>query len=1164
MPFARLTFVVVLLAATIMSGAASAATPLSNVDTRARDSGPVAPDARSARGTLARRLGDEGVVTTDRVSGGARLVARTDGFLTGRSGADAAAVALDYVRAQDTAFGLDGGDLGALRLTSRYTSPDGVTHVAWTQTDDGIASYDNVLYANVARDGRLLNIGGSAVGGLAVGSTAPALGAGEALTAAKGDVGGSIAAPRATQAPGAERATRFSSGDRAELTIFGDGSSERLAWRLEVTGKHGFLYEVVVDATSGDVLRRSSLTDQVSNASVYKNHPGAGNGGGTPVTVDLEADPTWLDRSTGDTMLRGNNAHAYADIGLLNGVDPGEDIPSSGGGNWDYPQTPFSVSAPCPSVGCTWNSGNASTKTTNRNQATTQLFWFVNTFHDHLKAAPIGFTHAARGFEYTDADGTGPGRGLDPVLAEANDSSGTNNADMSTPRDGGSPRLQSYFFTNPSLNAADQADVMYHEYTHGLTNRSVGTGAGMDADQSSAMGEGWSDWYALDYLVGEGLVIDGAANGQLQLGAYLLPGGFRRQGVDCPVGTSSGCPGTSRAGAGGFTLGDMGRVGDGFEVHDDGEIWAETLWDVRRALLSEPGVARTLVTGGLRLSPNNPSFLEARDAIIQADQAAYGGSHYATLWAAFAARGMGYGARTTSASATTALQAFDVPPLLLHESAVVSDPGPGGDGDDVAEPGETVSLAEMLRNASPVAVGPTTEGVLSSPMNGVLVEQPTASWPAFSAGATHSGTPAFEVTIPSSAGCSSDVPLDLALTAGTDTDSIALSLPVGRKPSTDVPQVVDSPTTAVSTLTFAGTGPMQALQVHITRLNHTWVGDLVVTLQSPSGLTRTLMDRPGSGADGASGDDFSDLLLADNATTPIDELPFSGPAGGYTGRYKPTQSLSAFDGQNRQGTWTLRVTDAYPATDSGALQAWALQPNGCPAPPPAPAVAPPPPPAPAPAPPAPPPPAPAPPAPPPPAPPTSVPPAPAKLEVARAGVANGRLDVLARITARATGRVAVRYRSAGTTTRFSAPIVDGTIRISRALTAAQRSKPTGIFTLVYDGSATVQPDEVTLRAATRKALLVRTTTRIDNSGRLLVAGKITSRARGVVRVRIGYAKGGAAAFASFQAKIANGKWSLAAPLPSEAARAGGQLSIQFTGYEPGPIRGEQLAKAVDP
>jgi hypothetical protein len=184
--------------------------------------------------------------------------------------------------------------------------------------------------------------------------------------------------------------------------------------------------------------------------------------------------------------------------------------------------------------------------------------------------------------------------------------------------------------------------------------------------------------------------------------------------------------------------------------------------------------------------------------------------------------------------------------------------------------------------------------------------------------------------------------------------------------------------------------------------------------------------------------------------------------------------------------------------------------------------------------------------------------------VARAGVANGKLDVLARITTRATGNVAVRYRSSGTTTRFNAPIVDGTIRISRRLSAAQRSKPTGIFTLVYAGSATVQPDEVTLRAATGKALLERTTTRIDNSGRLVMAGTITSRARGVVRVRIGYVSGRTIAFAEFQAKIVRGAWSLAEELPAAAARAGGQLSIQFTGYEPRLIRGEQLAKAVVP
>ena len=55
--------------------------------------------------------------------------------------------------------------------------------------------------------------------------------------------------------------------------------------------------------------------------------------------------------------------------------------------------------------------------------------------------------------------------------------------------------------------------------------------------------------------------------------------------MDCPVGaTAPACPGTSGAGPGGFTLGDMGKVIGYFQVHADGEIWSETLWDLRRAL----------------------------------------------------------------------------------------------------------------------------------------------------------------------------------------------------------------------------------------------------------------------------------------------------------------------------------------------------------------------------------------------------------------------------------------------------------------------------------------------------------------------------------------------------------------------------------------------------
>ena len=57
-------------------------------------------------------------------------------------------------------------------------------------------------------------------------------------------------------------------------------------------------------------------------------------------------------------------------------------------------------------------------------------------------------------------------------------------------------------------NGGDDASVIYHEYAHGLSNRLVtgGTGcAALRGFHARSMGEGWSDFYAMDYLVAQGL-----------------------------------------------------------------------------------------------------------------------------------------------------------------------------------------------------------------------------------------------------------------------------------------------------------------------------------------------------------------------------------------------------------------------------------------------------------------------------------------------------------------------------------------------------------------------------------------------------------------------------------------------------------------------------------
>jgi hypothetical protein len=71
--------------------------------------------------------------------------------------------------------------------------------------------------------------------------------------------------------------------------------------------------------------------------------------------------------------------------------------------------------------------------------------------------------------------------------------------------------------------------------------------------------------------------------------------------------------------------------------------------------------ARALITDGLRLAPANPSFLDMRNAILQADlNRGFGDS--GRIWAVFAERGMGFLATTTGNRDTTPTQDFSVPP----------------------------------------------------------------------------------------------------------------------------------------------------------------------------------------------------------------------------------------------------------------------------------------------------------------------------------------------------------------------------------------------------------------------------------------------------------------------------------------------------------------------
>src|SRR5829696_5189025 len=626
-------------------------TPASQKELRGR-AAKLRSEPPAAAAALKGSLGVEGVLSLDPLTSTARAVGRTDGFLTGPSGASAASIALDYTRQNAAALGLTQQALSSLQLVREYTSTDGTSHLFFTQSIGGVTVFGNGLKAHVTKDGQLISLVGSPLADLATATSSARISDGEAIAAAKRDVG-LVTVPLR--------------GESAKQVYFRTVDGTRIAYQT-IVGAGSELYLTVVDGTSGAILYRNSLVDY-ANGQVLDYYPAAPSGG-TRHSVSLDQ---WL--SPGANTLTGPNVHAYSDIDDSNTASAGEETNKDATGYFNYAFTEFNGSACVKFVPCSWNPNQRLSWDTNRNQGTTQLFFFINTFHDHLAASPIGFNVAAGNFQ-----------GNDPVLGESIDGANTagglpdgnhiDNANFGTPPDGDSPRMQMYLWHQPgtrfpqedpfiAASGSDEADIVYHENTHGLSNRLVVDANGnstLGAGQAGAMGEGWSDWYALDFLVNQGLQPDTAAPGELRVGPYVGWGNdlIRSQPLDCPVGGGgSACSGGTSTGAGGYTYGAYGKVANGPEVHADGEIWGETLWDLRTALGSP--TAESLVTRAMELSPANPSFLDMRNAILQADMVA-GGANHSTIWSTFAARGMGYFAGSVSGDDTKPVESFSLPP----------------------------------------------------------------------------------------------------------------------------------------------------------------------------------------------------------------------------------------------------------------------------------------------------------------------------------------------------------------------------------------------------------------------------------------------------------------------------------------------------------------------
>jgi len=618
----------------------------------------------------------------------------------------------------------------ARKKTDFVGERNGLRTIVWEQQVNDIPVFEGIMIAHVTKNGELVNlashflpnpIGAASFGGIdpAAIVNAPAISARQAVSIAAAFVDVTILGEQqmamAEVFIGTEKHIRFAGGalvGEADLRLvwmpFGRDRLT-LCWDAIVKGDaHAETYRLLLDAVTGNVVIRRCLTDYYTAATyrVYTSDSPSpfSPGYSTPSTaqpptvqrtllaiaaLSQAASPNgWINDADNQTV--GNNVDAHLDV---NGDDQ-PDLPRPQGS----PFRVFDLQLDLTAAPATY--GNA---------AVVQLFYWNNWAHDRL--FDLGFTEAAGNFQAVNF--TSSGVGGDAVLADAQDGvSGPGPRFTTPPCDGLAPRMEMPILpgAQPNRDPDLDAEVLIHEYCHGLSNRRVGNGVGIDsgAQQTVGMGEGWSDFYSLALLSES----TDAPNGDYAAGGYssyqIASSGFaynyyygiRRYPYTTdttknPLTFKDIDPAQADPHAGISRSPLVGPVisTDAREPHNVGEVWCVTLWEARVSLIAKYGFSTgndlimRLVMEGMNLSPANPNFLEARDAILQADRVNHAGANQNELWAAFAKRGLGYSAVSPPSYYTANVaEAFDLPPAnglfwtYTTGNAIYSSPAIGVDG----------------------------------------------------------------------------------------------------------------------------------------------------------------------------------------------------------------------------------------------------------------------------------------------------------------------------------------------------------------------------------------------------------------------------------------------------------------------------------------------------
>lgn len=393
-------------------------------------------------------------------------------------------------------------DVKDIEITSQYTSEhNGVTHVYFQQKVNGIPIFNSSSSVHFDRNNQPVHINNAFVSDAVnkINATTPQIGVASAI----GIVGNHIdmnvssalskaSAPLKNGALTIEDPAVSSEPIKAKSYYLLVNNQLRLCWAIEVFDQEkNDWWNVRVDATNGDVLEQnnyvtkcelhpgqydhdfSSLGHEHVNAihqTYKKTNAGSYNvypqplesplyGGRSSISslAKTNASPYgWHDTDgvagADWTITRGNNVWAKEDTLARNsaGYSPNGGVDLI----FDYP------------VDSTWMDSRY-----NLNAAITNLFVWNNVCHDIFYQ--YGFTEPAGNFQSNNY-GKG-GQGSDGVHADAQDGSGTSNANFSSPADGSRGRMQMYLWpvggtpTAPPMRINAPASMVAN-YTSPLSN----------------------------------------------------------------------------------------------------------------------------------------------------------------------------------------------------------------------------------------------------------------------------------------------------------------------------------------------------------------------------------------------------------------------------------------------------------------------------------------------------------------------------------------------------------------------------------------------------------------------------------------------------------------------------------------------------------------------